>query len=253
MKSHRCFLFLLLILALTLIMTGCAPSYYPSGYPPSHPATQRPYTINGKTYYPITSADGYWERGKASWYGKQFHGKKTANGEVYDMYAMTAAHKILPMNTMLLVRNLENGRQTVVRVNDRGPFVRGRIIDLSYRAARELGMVNKGVASIEIIAMGEAAGARKPAAGRPAQLTHKDFSQGNYYVQVGSYLNRGSAERIARRLLDNGADVVIQPYVTKGYTYYRVQVYAGRLLQAARKFEQLLLRNGFPSSFLISR
>ncbi|CAK8711744.1 putative endolytic peptidoglycan transglycosylase RlpA [Candidatus Electrothrix laxa] len=117
------------------------------------PATQRPYVIEGQTYYPISSAEGYEETGLASWYGDPFHGRKTANGETYDMYGVTAAHKTLPMNTMLLVKNLVNGKTTTVRINDRGPFVDGRIIDLSYTTAKELGVVHHGTEKVQIIAL----------------------------------------------------------------------------------------------------
>ncbi|MCI5166416.1 MAG: septal ring lytic transglycosylase RlpA family protein, partial [Candidatus Electrothrix sp. GM3_4] len=92
------------------------------------PGTQRPYVIKGQSYHPVSSAEGYEETGFASWYGDPFHGRKTANGETYDMYGVTAAHKTLPMNTMLLVKNLTNGKTATVRINDRGPFVDGRII-----------------------------------------------------------------------------------------------------------------------------
>ncbi|XOF32374.1 MAG: septal ring lytic transglycosylase RlpA family protein [Candidatus Electrothrix sp. YB6] len=120
-----------------------------------HPATQRPYVIEGHTYYPIPSADGYREKGFASWYGPPFHGRKTANGEIYNMYSRTAAHKTLPMGTMLLVKNLKNGKSSVVRINDRGPFISGRIIDLSYSTALELGIVNNGTEHVQIVALGE--------------------------------------------------------------------------------------------------
>lgn len=103
------------------------------------PATQVPYIINSKRYYPIPNAHGYREKGIASWYGSDFHGRRTSNGEIYDMYGMTAAHKTLPMDTILMVRNLHNKKKVVVRVNDRGPFIRGRIIDLSFTAAKKLG------------------------------------------------------------------------------------------------------------------
>jgi rare lipoprotein A len=93
---------------------------------------------------------GYAEKGIASWYGKKYHGRRTANGERYDMHAMTAAHKRLPFGTLILVKNLENGKKARVRINDRGPFKKGRIIDLSYAAARELGMVRKGLAKVKI-------------------------------------------------------------------------------------------------------
>ncbi len=148
-------LFLTLAVTLALFLAGCAST--PSTHKPdlsASPATEPPYTINDTTYKPLTSAQGYWERGRASWYGEQFHGQETANGEVFDMFAMTAAHKTLPMNTVLLVRNLENGRKALVRVNDRGPFGGDRIIDLSYRAASKIGMVDNGVAPIEVIALG---------------------------------------------------------------------------------------------------
>ncbi|XCN72711.1 MAG: septal ring lytic transglycosylase RlpA family protein [Candidatus Electrothrix aestuarii] len=117
------------------------------------PATQRPYVIEGETYYPISSAQGYEETGVASWYGDPFHGRKTANGETYDMYGETAAHKTLPMDTLLLVKNLVNGKTATVRINDRGPFVDGRIIDLSYTTAKELGIVRRGTGKVQIIAL----------------------------------------------------------------------------------------------------
>jgi rare lipoprotein A len=247
------FRLILFLAALLLLLSGCAEKITP---PPAEypykPGTQRPYTINGKTYYPIDSADGYREQGMASWYGNPFHGRKTANGETYNMHAMTAAHKILPMNTMLLVHNLENGREAVVRVNDRGPFARDRVIDLSYAAAQELDLVGPGLCRIEIIAMGEAATAKK-GEGRPAKLVHQDFRRGNYFVQVGSFLNRGNAERLARSFLDRDFRVVIEPYITTGNTYYRVQIFAGTELKPARRFEKQMLDSGFWDAFLISR
>ncbi len=112
-----------------------------------------PYTILGKTYYPLSTSEGYRRKGVASWYGKDFHAKKTANGETYNMYAMTAAHPTLPIPTYVRVTNLENGLSTIVRVNDRGPFLRGRIIDLSYAAARTLNMAEKGTAPVLLEAL----------------------------------------------------------------------------------------------------
>ena len=217
--------------------------------PRSLSPTQKPYTINGKTYYPITSADGYREKGIASWYGKKFHGRKTSNGETYNMYAKTAAHKTLPMNTVLLVRNLDNGEETVVRINDRGPFVRGRIIDLSYKAASDVGMVRSGVARTEIIAMGESTGSKGK---KPGKLRHPDFFKGEYFVQVGSFLNKNNAEKVARLLKAGLIKVRIQPYITSGHTYYRVQVYAGTSLKLAKILEKKLLL-GYPGSFTFAR
>ena len=106
------------------------------------------YVVLGKRYHTLPDSRGFVERGIASWYGRKFHGRKTSNGEVYDMYTMSAAHKRLPIPTYLKVTNLENGRSVVVRVNDRGPFHGKRVIDLSYTAARKLGVVEAGVAKV---------------------------------------------------------------------------------------------------------
>ena len=115
---------------------------------------QKPYTINGERYEPLSSYGGFVQSGIASWYGIDFHGKTTSNGEMYNMYAMTAAHKTLPLGVYVKVSNKDNGRDAVVRINDRGPFVAGRIIDLSYSAAKDLGVVEGGTASVTIEALG---------------------------------------------------------------------------------------------------
>ncbi len=109
-----------------------------------------PYTVFGKRYYPTQSADGHREIGEASWYGKKFHGRATSSGEIYDMYKMTAAHKTLPLPTYVRVRRLDTDASVVVRVNDRGPFLKGRIIDLSYVAARKIGLIERGTAKVEV-------------------------------------------------------------------------------------------------------
>ena len=113
-------------------------------------ATMRPYTVSGVKYYPIVPEIGQTFKGIASWYGPNFHGKQTSNGEYYDMHSATAAHKTLPINTLLQVTNLENGLSTIVRVNDRGPFVKDRIIDLSRQGALEIDMIKKGTAKVKI-------------------------------------------------------------------------------------------------------
>jgi rare lipoprotein A (peptidoglycan hydrolase) len=112
--------------------------------------TQRSYVVNGSRYYLVDNARGFIEEGLASWYGSKFHGKKTASQEVYNMHAITVAHKSLPFQTMVKVINLENHRETTVRINDRGPFVKGRIIDLSYAAAKKLQLIKMGVARVRI-------------------------------------------------------------------------------------------------------
>ena len=119
-----------------------------------HRATMRPYEVFGKKYYPTLARVNDKFSGIASWYGPKFHAKKTSNGEIYNMYAETAAHKTLPMNTVVRVTNLENGKSTVVRINDRGPFVAGRIIDLSNKAAHAIDMVKKGTAKVQVTVLG---------------------------------------------------------------------------------------------------
>ncbi len=120
------------------------------------------YVIEGVTYRVMDTSDGYREEGIASWYGGYFHGRRTSSGDVYDMYLMTAAHKSLPLPTYVRVTNLENGSSVVLRVNDRGPFVEDRIIDLSYTAATKLGMAQQGTARVEVVALDPPARERTP-------------------------------------------------------------------------------------------
>ena len=120
---------------------------------PLHRFANRPYTVFGKQYRPLAAVQPFRQRGMASWYGKRFHGQKTSSGEVYDMYKMTAAHPTLPIPSYARVTNLANGRSVVVRINDRGPFHAGRVIDLSYVAAHKLGYIAAGAAQVEVEAI----------------------------------------------------------------------------------------------------
>ncbi len=140
---------------------GSAPASGPSGYPRAGNAPH--YVVFGQRYYVMASAAGYRERGVASWYGRKFHGRPTASGEIYDMHAMTAAHKSLPLPSYAQVTNLANGRSVVVRVNDRGPFVDNRLIDLSYAAARELDLIAAGTGLVEVKVITKAASASQAA------------------------------------------------------------------------------------------
>jgi rare lipoprotein A len=117
---------------------------------PFHKFANRPYTVFGEAYVPVVDEEPYKQRGLASWYGRKFHGQKTSSGETYDMFAMTAAHKTLPIPSYAKVTNLANGKSVVVRINDRGPFHKGRIIDLSYAAAKRIGIVGRGSAMVEV-------------------------------------------------------------------------------------------------------
>jgi rare lipoprotein A len=164
----------------------------PHGNPPFYDAM-------GKRYYVLGSSDGYIERGVASWYGPTFHGVSTSSGERYDMYGMTAAHKTLPLPTYARVTNLRNGRSIVVRINDRGPFVGNRIIDLSYTAAAKLDMLRDGTAFVEVQALTPSA--------PPDTLTRASESPPPaLYVQAGAFADPDNARRATERLHAAGLD-----------------------------------------------
>jgi rare lipoprotein A len=171
---------------------------------PLHRYANRPYVALGKTYVPLTSAGNYKERGTASWYGKKFHGQRTSIGEVYDMYAMTAAHPTLPIPSYARVTNLSNNKSVVVRVNDRGPFLHDRIIDLSYTAAFKLGIIADGSAEVEV----ESINAQEIK--NPDAATHVDVpGKQNAPVQSSAGVAPASAVMVAP--LGNGALVEVTP------------------------------------------
>ena len=217
------------------------------------PPTQRPYKINGRTYYPLPSSHGYSKTGRASWYGKDFHGKKTSNGETYNMYGPTAAHKTLPMNTHLLVRNLENGKEMVVRVNDRGPFVKGRIIDMTLAGARKIGFADKGTARVRITALGEAATFRQGNRTVERFVGHPDFTKGEFFVQIGSFEDRENAIRLKEKMRGLGKEALILSYDRGDRKFYRVRLRAGSTLSAAEHLEKVLNVSDFPDAFVVAR
>ena len=175
----------------------------------------KPYKINGVTYYPMESAGGYSEVGIASWYGPGFHGKLTANGETYNQKAMTAAHKTLPLPTLVKVENLENGKSVVVRVNDRGPYSKGRIIDLTEVAARRLGMIDKGTAKVRVSVLSEDPDCYVTAG-------HEvNIDKGNFAVQIGAFTNAENAKRLAGKI---GSRAVVSKGYAKGTEWSRVWV-----------------------------
>lgn len=221
------------------------------------------YVVNGKRYYTLRTAEGFAERGIASWYGNPFHGRRTSSGEVYDMYRMTAAHKQLPLPTYVQIRNLDNGRTATVKVNDRGPFKDNRVIDLSYAAALKLGVVAKGTAFVEIRAVnarGEvssapardvaavsspapSSAARVPAApapavvaGAPARVAAPKSAApapvapapplaSGMYLQAGAYADRRNAEKLSRELAQAVTSrVEIREIKSNNKVFYRVQI-----------------------------
>ncbi len=156
------------------------------------------YDVLGRRYFVLASADGYVERGVASWYGPTFNGVSTAIGESYDMYGMTAAHKTLPLPAYARVTNLRNGRSVVVRINDRGPFVSNRLIDLSYTAAAKLDMIREGTALVEVRAL-------TPGVPEGTPVVHTALSAPpTLYIQAGAFANESNARRLLSRLHSAG-------------------------------------------------
>ena len=228
MKASRCFSVVILV----LIVAGCAPKgrYYQhqdsapkvvpekvtsrdavAKYVSYAPANMRPYTIRGIRYQPLNTGKGFSDKGQASWYGQKFHGHQTANGEIYDMYQMSAAHKTLPLPSYVRVTNQKNGKQVVVRVNDRGPFHSGRVIDLSYAAALKLDMLKTGVANvkIEVIHVDQKG---KVTVGR-APIIKKDTTKNNQqlFIQVAALQNKTQIDKLARNL----KSLYQRPYKTR--------------------------------------
>lgn len=181
------------------------------------------YVVFGKRYYVLDSAHGFVERGTASWYGKKFHGRETSSGEIYNMHDMTAAHKTLPLPTYVRVENIENGKSVIVKVNDRGPFVGDRIIDLSYAAAEKLGVTSPGTAQVEISALHPNSAKRPPV--RSIPLTDRAAADIPLFIQTGSFGSEDNAQKMTDQLraLDETAVSVSQLQTTSGL-FYRVRV-----------------------------
>jgi len=247
-----------ILLVSVLLLTACGapkPTYrvkvFDTPSRPNLPPTQKPYAVNGQHYQPIPDAAGFNEEGVASWYGKDFHGRKTSNGETYDMYAMTAAHKTLPMNVHLKVTNLSNGETAVVRINDRGPFVRSRIIDLSYSAAKQLGVVGPGTAPVRIEALGYQDSAK---AGAVASYRQPDsYDVGPFMIQIGAFTVRDNAYRLTEKMKKQYGDSAVVEAWVNGQKFYRVRVglYDNMALAAQALLD--IEANGFPSSFIVAR
>ena len=224
--------------------------------PRSRYGNHSPYKVLGKTYRVMESASGYVERGVASWYGKKFHGRPTSSFEPYDMYAFTAAHKTLPLPTYVRVTNLENQRSVVLRVNDRGPFVADRVIDLSYAAAMRLGVVERGTAMVEVRAM-EPGDPDHPAVPEPAPestVTAVGASASpRIWLQLGSFSDRRNAERLQRQLAGRfDAQAVIQDAVLNGRHLFRVRLGPWEHASEAVDLEQRIRDSGFANPRLVT-
>jgi rare lipoprotein A len=237
----------LLMGAWALWLYGCAKPA-PPVRPPGQP---KPYRVGKNWYQPLSHANGFKQKGIASWYGKKFHGRKTSNGEIYDMYAVSAAHKTLPLGTFVQVRNLKNGKIIEVRINDRGPFVRGRIIDLSYKAAKEIGIVGPGTAPVEVIALGMAP---KGANTQGAKKTYVpvDYEKGLFYIQVGAFLEKENAERLRAKLDPKYRNAHVSTFFDGRQTFYRVRVGQCSTLSQAIDYEQILIDHGYLGAMIIA-
>lgn len=229
------------LIFLVVFFSGCGgvSSMPISNSPAMHKATMRPYVVGSKRYYPTVVNVGDSASGIASWYGPKFHGKKTSNGEIYNMYSMTAAHKTLPMNTILRVTNLQNSRQAIVRINDRGPFVNNRIIDLSKSAAAQIDMLKKGTAPVKLEVLGFANKNLSPNLRNFAtNLNQKrSFSGGNFMVQIGAFRNLNGAKTYQRNYHQNsGYIVVIRRYILDEGAIFRVFLTGFRSEDEARDY-----------------
>jgi rare lipoprotein A len=234
------------VLTNILTLTGClalsacgsfvrdsAPSHYvdhtrvPNATPKIEPRSEygNPdyYDVQGKRYYVLKSANNYHEKGIASWYGTKFHGHRTSSGEAYNMYEMTAAHKTLPIPVYVEVTNLDNNKKVIVRVNDRGPFAEGRIIDLSYVAAKKLGIDKHGTANVEIRTIDP----RKKPVNNQQMAANKVTADkaGQLYLQVGAFTDHRNATQLLSRLIaTTDENVLINRKSTGNEDVYRVRI-----------------------------
>jgi len=191
----------------------------------------RPYTVLGKNYTPMLDETGYTEEGIASWYGRKFHGYHTSNGETYDMFAMTAAHKTLPLPSFVRVTNTENGKSVIVRVNDRGPFHADRIIDLSYAAAYKLGYYNHGTAKVKLEA-----------------ITLEDSPTRPSYIQVAAGSTLENIEALAFRLRQQ---YQLPTSIVESDTLYRLRLGPIKDAEQAQQVLEKLKQNQFQNAFLL--
>lgn len=208
--------------------------------PETAPGQPKPYRALGQWYQPIPDASGFRQQGIASWYGPDFHGKRASSGEIYDMHALTAAHKTLPLGTLVRVRHLASHRTIEVRINDRGPFVGDRIIDLSYEAARQLDVVRPGTAPVEVVAVGAVPG------------SPVDLYSGNFTFQVGSFASRANAEKLGAELNPRFGNAHIVEFEQGGRMFYRLRVGKAGSLDEAIAYESRLKESGFKDAFVVA-
>ncbi len=225
-------------------------------------ATMRPYSVNGMRYIPSTVRVGQKFKGIASWYGPNFHGLQTSNGEYYDMYTYTAAHKTLPINTKVKVTNLNSGQSTIVRINDRGPFVKDRIIDLSYIAAKEIGVIKHGTAKVELEVIGfdQRANkyAHKPSISSPKKITPlpeikkmpQSIDKTLFGIQIASFADQDKALEFKRKCYN---DKLTHPVIIKTKEIGNKPIYTIIIsgFDTKEKAKEHIQKYGFTDAFVV--
>jgi rare lipoprotein A len=218
--------------------------------PPQKPGKPKPYRVGKTWYHPVADARGFKQTGIASWYGKKFHGRKTSSGETYNMYAMTAAHKTLPLGTYVHIKGLDNGNEITVRINDRGPFVRGRIIDLSFTAAKKMDMITTGTARVKIVALEPDNPEKKIK--KNAQPETVDYHKGNFTFQIGAFSDKKNAYRLKDKLDQTYKNAHVSEYDNGQEILYRVRVGNATSLEQAVEYEETLIKHGFKDVFIVA-
>jgi len=243
-RTHVHFWVICLVLVFIISCVAPAPA------PPQKPGKPKPYRVGKKWYHPVSDARGFKQTGIASWYGKKFHGRKTSSGETYNMYAMTAAHKTLPLGTHVHVKSLDNGKEVTVRINDRGPFVRGRIIDLSFTAAQKMDMINTGTARVKIVAL--EADNRGKKFNNAASKKPVDYHKGNFTFQIGAFSDKSNANRLKDKLDQTYKNAHVSEYDNGQEIWYRVRVGKATSLEQAVEYEEILIKHGFKDVFIVA-
>jgi len=222
-------------------------SKIPDAVPQPHlgPYKTASYKVFGVSYYPMQDGRNYRAVGEASWYGTKFHGRKTANGEKYDLYGMTAAHKTLPLPTYVKVTNLANNKSVIVRVNDRGPFYSDRIIDLSFAAAQKLDFAKKGVAKVKVEGIDPRQWQAQNISPKPLNIAGKKVAphqMPGLYLQVGAFSVLSSAQNLMQQLqgLSKTASTFIVPLEQNNLTLYRVRIGPFTDFLAAKKLAETI-------------
>lgn len=249
---------LITVSAVITMTTSC--TRYQRANPPSPPPratyqqtmqkpVQKPYSVNGRRYEPLSTHQGFEQEGIASSYGSEFHGRTTSNGELFDMHAMTAAHKTLPLGVYVRVRHKRSSKEVVVRINDRGPFVGDRIIDLSEAAALQLGMLQEGLAPVKVTALGYKTDGSSVS---ESYRSPDSYDSGTYALQVAAFTIKANAYRYADELRKKYGAADVQETKLQGKTYYRVRMGRFTSLRLAQAGQEQHERKGFSGCFVVA-